>query len=49
MISLYKKAKVVKPIEVESRMLVARGWVRGGNGEVLKGTKFQLLYKMNKS
>ena len=28
------KSKVVKVIETESRMVVARGWGRGGNGEV---------------
>jgi len=27
------KSKVVKVIETESRMVVARGWGRGGNGE----------------
>ena len=42
------KSKIVKLIEAESRMVIARNKVRGGNKEVLVKGVLCLLYKIFK-
>ena len=40
---LYEVPRMVKFIETESRMAVARAWGVGAMGSCLMGTEFQLL------